>query len=476
MKLLDDSMKEECGVFGVFGCKDAARLTYLGLYALQHRGQEGAGIVSDEGSRFYVVKDHGLVNEIFHQDELSYLKGKSSIGHVRYSTTGSNNKNNIQPLFSKTSKGKIAIAHNGNLTNAGTLYKKMKKSGALFQSTVDSEVILHMLAKSKKRSIMGAMQETLAQIEGALSMVLLGEGFMMAARDPNGWRPLVLGRLGDGYVVASETCAFDLIGATYECEIDPGEIVYIDKKGVQSERIPVKHKKSMCIFEHVYFARPDSKVFGDSVHLVRKEMGRQLARQNKVEADMVMSIPDSGNSAALGYAEESGIPFEFGMTRNHYVGRTFIQPNQKNRDFSVRVKLNPIKETLEGKDVVVVDDSLVRGTTSKHRVKTIRDAGAKKIHMMISSPPITDPCFFGIDTPKKEKLAAATKTIDEIRRYIGADSLTFLDLDRMLDSVDAYGSTEFCTGCFTGKYPIRVRNKGKFAFESKAIKEYENKR
>lgn len=461
-----EGWKEECGVFGVYGCKDAATLCYLGLYALQHRGQESAGIVSYDKKNFYVVKEEGLVSDVFDPENLGYLKGKSAIGHVRYSTTGSNNINNIQPLYSKTGKGKLAVAHNGNLTNAFSIYKKLEQEGALFQSTVDSEIILHLFSRSSSKDPVENFKETLQQIEGAFSLVAMGENYMVAARDPQGFRPLVLGTLGDGVVAASETCALDLIGAKYLREVEPGEIVYITDKGMESHFVPKKIKPSLCVFEHVYFARPDSIVFGETVHDVRKEFGRQLAREYPVDADLVMSIPDSGNSAALGYAEESGIPFDFGMTRNHYVGRTFIQPEQKIRDFSVKVKLNPIRNIIEGKRVIVVDDSLVRGTTSKRRVSAIRDAGAKEVHLRISAPPIRFPCHFGIDTPKASKLIANSKTVKEIMEHVGADSLGFLSQKGMLDAAQVVDNKNFCAACFDGKYPISIRNKGKHSFDS----------
>jgi len=473
----NNCIKEECGIFGAIGCKDAAKLCYLGLYALQHRGEESSGMVSAEGDNFYVYKEMGRVSEVYSPDTLNYLKGDKAIGHVRYSTTGSSHFTNIQPLYTKTNVGKVAIAHNGNLTNAYKLYQELKKEGALFQSTVDSEVILHLMARSKKKNIIENVKEALSQIEGAYSLVLLGENYLLAARDPNGFRPLVLGKLNNGYVAASESCALDLIGATYEIEVNPGEIIYIDQNmKPESHRIPVKAKNSFCIFEYVYFARPDSIVFGESVHAVRKEFGRALAREHPVDADLVMAIPDSGNSAALGYAEESGIPFDIGMTRNHYVGRTFIQPKQKIRDIGVRVKLNAIKDVIKGKRVVVIDDSIVRGTTSKQRIKAIRAAGAKEVHFRISSPPVQFPCHFGIDTPKREYLIAAQKSMDEILRYIGADSLGYLSREGMLSSISAYAPDNFCSACFSGKYPIKVRNKGKYNFESRKIKMYAQKK
>lgn len=467
--------KDECGVFGVFNCKDAAKLCYLGLYSLQHRGQESAGIVSLDKKNFFVVKQQGLVSEVFNNDNLSYLKGDTAIGHVRYSTTGSNNINNIQPLYSKTSRGKFAVAHNGNLTNAYSLYKKLEAEGALFQTTVDSEIILHLVSRAKSRGVMDAFKETLSQIEGAYSLAIMGDNFLMAARDPYGFRPLVLARLNQGYIVSSETCALDLIGAEYIREVEPGEMVYIDKEGIQTGWITSKIKPARCIFEHVYFSRPDSVVFSECVYDVRKAFGAVLAREYPVEADVVMGIPDSGNYAALGYAQESGIPFEFGMTRNHYVGRTFIQPSQKIRDFGVKVKLNPIKDALKGKRVIVVDDSLVRGTTSKRRVAAIREAGATEIHLRISSPPIQFPCHFGIDTPSRDKLIAANKTVKEIMDYVGADSLGYLSKKGMLSVMANQDPKSFCTACFDGKYPLKVRNKGKFSFEAQKIKLFAQK-
>lgn len=461
-----DKMKEECGVFGVFGCEDAAKLCYLGLYALQHRGQESAGIVSYDTKNFYVVKDEGLVSEVFNPENLQHLKGNYSVGHVRYSTTGGNNINNIQPLYSKTAQGRLAIAHNGNLTNAFNLYKDLENKGALFQSTVDSEIFLHLFSRAKAGSIVGNFQEILPKIEGAYSIIGLGEDYLIAARDPNGFRPLVLGKLGDGFIVSSETCALDLIGATYIREVKPGEIIYITKEGLTSHQIPKKAKPSLCVFEHVYFARPDSIVFGDSVHSVRKAFGAQLAKEHPIDADIVIAIPDSGNSAALGFAEASGIPYEIGMTRNHYVGRTFIQPEQKIRDFGVKIKLNPIRHVLEGKRVVVIDDSLVRGTTSKMRVSAIREAGAKEVHLRISSPPIRFACHFGIDTPKRAKLIASTKNVEEIMKYVGADSLGYLSQKGMIEAVKSVENSHFCTACFDGKYPIKVANKGKSTFDS----------
>ncbi|MDC0036617.1 amidophosphoribosyltransferase [bacterium] len=461
------AFKDECGVFGVFGCKDAASLCYLGLYALQHRGEESAGIVSYDTKNFYVVKNDGHVSDVFNKENLRHLKGKLAIGHVRYSTTGSGDLNNIQPFYSKTSFGKIAIAHNGNITNALHLYKQLEAKGALFQSTVDSETIMHLVSRSTGKTVIERFQNTLSQCEGAYSLAIMGDDFLMAARDPHGFRPLIIGKLGTGYVISSETCALDLIGAEYIQEVNPGEIVFIDKHGLQSAKIPNKIKApKFCIFEHIYFARPDSVVFGENVHQVRKELGAQLAREYHVDADLVMAIPDSGYSAALGYAHESGLPFEMGMTRNHYIGRTFIQPEQKIRDLNVKIKLNPIRSVLKGKRVVVIDDSIVRGTTAKRRVAAIRKAGAKEVHMRISAPPVTDPCHFGIDTPTKNKLIASKKSVQDICDYIGADSLGYLSHEGLLNVITAHQKTHYCTACFTGKYPIKIKNKGKHTVES----------
>jgi len=452
-------MKEECGIFGVFGHEDASKLSYLGLYALQHRGQESAGIAASAGGRFRILKGMGLVSEVFDARNLSGLAGSSAIGHVRYSTTGSSDIKNAQPILLDTSKGKVAIAHNGNLVNAKELHDELKASGSIFQSTADSEIIIHLLSRSKSGNILEALVEALGQVKGAYSLVILTMDSLIAARDPNGFRPLCIGKLDGAYVAASETCALDLTQANYVRDVEPGEIVVIDKSGLKSVKpFPPDMGRSFCIFELIYFARPDSSIAGRSVHLVRKGFGKKLAMEHPVKADIVISIPDSGNSAALGYSEESGIPFEYGMIRNHYIGRTFIEPSQKIRDLNVKIKLNPIKETLRGKSIVVVDDSIVRGTTSKQRISALREAGAKEIHMRISSPPIIDSCFFGIDTPKREKLIASHKSVEEIRKFIGADSLGYLSVEGMLGSA-GLPKDEFCTACFTRDYPIKFGHK-----------------
>ncbi|MFH0886972.1 MAG: amidophosphoribosyltransferase [bacterium] len=464
--LMDYSPKEECGVFGVFGHPDAARLTYLGLYALQHRGQESAGIVSANGGGFHIIKGMGLVSDVFNDTNLKELVGDKAIGHVRYSTTGSSIAKNAQPFLSDTSKGTVAIAHNGNLINAKELHDELKAAGSIFQSSMDSEVIIHLLSRSQYWSFIDALMDALNRIKGAYSLAIITKDSIIAARDPYGFRPLCLGKLDDAYVIASETCALDLIQAKYIRDIEPGEILIIDKEGMKSIKPFPFNGHAFCIFELIYFARPNSRIFGQSVYHIRKEFGKQLAREHPVKADMVMAIPDSGNSAALGYAEESGIPFEYGMTRNHYIGRTFIQPSQSIRDLEVKIKLNPIRDVLQDKKVVVVDDSIVRGTTSKQRVLALREAGAKEIHMRISSPPIIGPCYFGIDTPIRNKLIAFTKSVAEIQKFIGADTLGYLSIDGMLE-VSGLPREEFCTACFSNDYPIKVKNGNKHSLEKK---------
>ncbi len=462
-------MKDECGVFGVFGHLEASELCYLGLYALQHRGQESAGIISSDNGEFYVVKDMGLVGEVFDSNRLESLKGTAAIGHVRYSTTGSSHAHNIQPLYAKTAHGKLAIAHNGNLTNAAHLHKILKDDGALFQSTVDTEVLLHIMAQLKTMDFSDRLIQALQKIEGAFSLVGMDEHCLFGVRDPHGFRPLVLGKKDEAFVLASETCALDLIGASYEREIRPGECVIITESGLQSIQYSSIAMPKQCVFEHVYFARPDSIVYNQSVHKVRKAFGRVLANEFPRKADLVIAIPDSGNSAALGYSEASGIPFEFGITRNHYVGRTFIQPTQSVRNFSVRIKLNPVSAILRGKSIVVVDDSLVRGTTAKRRIVALRRAGVKEIHVLISSPPVIAPCHFGIDTPEESQLIANHKTVDEICDYIGADSLGFLSREGMLSAIEGIDSRAFCTACFDANYPIEIKDKGKYSLESDPI-------
>ncbi|HEU4501827.1 MAG TPA: amidophosphoribosyltransferase [Nitrospira sp.] len=449
-----DKFHDECAVFGIYGHKEAANLTYLGLYALQHRGQEASGIVSADGDHFHVHKGMGLVADIYNTQTLKNLTGSMAIGHNRYSTAGGQDLKNVQPLTVNFAFGNLALAHNGNLINAQVLRNELEAYGAIFQSTSDSEVIIHLIAHSRADTLLARVIDALSQVRGAFSVVLLTDEGIIAARDPHGFRPLSLGRLRDTYLVASETCAFDLLDAEIVREIEPGELVVLNENGVKSYKPFSAVQPAMCIFEYVYFARPDSKIFGaNAVYATRKALGRQLAQESWVPADLVIPVPDSGVPAALGYSEGAGIPFETGLIRNHYVGRTFIEPEQSIRHFGVKVKLNAVPEVLHGKRVVVVDDSLVRGTTSRKIVKMIRQAGAKEVHMRISSPPIISPCFYGIDTPTKKELIASSHSAEEIRKYITADSLAYLSLDGMLKSAPG-APDHYCNACFTEQYPI----------------------
>ena len=449
-----DKFHDECAVFGIYGHKEASNLTYLGLYALQHRGQEASGIVANDGEHFHAHKGMGLVADIFSQRELNRLPGSMAIGHNRYSTAGGSDLKNVQPLTVNFALGNLALAHNGNLINATVLRNELEAYGAIFQSTSDTEVVIHLIAHSRADTLLARVMDALSQVRGAFSVVLMTDDGLIAARDPYGFRPLCLGRFRDAWLVASETCAFDLLGAEYVREIEPGELIVLDEKGVTSYRPFTQTTPAMCIFEYVYFSRPDSRIFGGSaVYSIRKALGRQLAQESWVPADIVIPVPDSGVPAALGYAEGSGVPFETGLIRNHYVGRTFIEPEQSIRHFGVKVKLNAVPEILRGKRVVVVDDSLVRGTTSRKIVKMLRHAGAKEVHMRISSPPIVSPCFYGIDTPTKRELIGSSHTSEEIRKYITADSLAYLSLDGMLKSAPS-SPDHYCTACFTERYPI----------------------
>ncbi|MFQ5931843.1 MAG: amidophosphoribosyltransferase [Nitrospiraceae bacterium] len=449
-----DKFHDECAVFGISGHHEAANLTYLGLYALQHRGQEGSGIVSSNGEEFFHEKGMGLVADIFTKPVLKRLPGQMAIGHNRYSTAGESSLKNVQPLIVNFAFGNLALAHNGNLINASMLRNELEAYGAIFQSTADSEVIIHLIAHSRAETLLARVIDALSQVRGAFSVVLLTDDSVIAARDPYGFRPLSLGHLKDSWIVASETCAFDLIGAEYAREIKPGELVVLNSEGVTSYSPFAKTRPAMCVFEYVYFSRPDSKIFGgNAVYLTRKALGRQLAREAWVDADIVIPVPDSGVPAAMGYSEGSGIPFETGLIRNHYVGRTFIEPEQSIRHFGVKIKLNAISEVLEGKRVVVVDDSIVRGTTSRKIVKMIRQAGAREVHMRISSPPIVSPCFYGIDTPTRKELIGSSHTTQETRKYITADSLAYLSLDGMLKAAPG-APDHYCTACFTEHYPI----------------------
>ena len=472
--MIENLLFEECGVFGIYGAKKASELTYLGLYALQHRGQEASGIVSCDNGVIYQHKGLGQVNDVFSQKEIiTNLKGSFAIGHNRYSTTGSSTLVNVQPILIKYKLGELAIAHNGNLTNSFLLRCSMEKQGSIFQSTSDSEIILHLIARSQKNSLEKMIEEAFSQVKGAYSLLFLYNDGIVAARDPYGFRPLALGRLSfgsssnkkDAWVVASETCAFDIIGAEYEREIEPGEILIINQKGLHSYKPFKPNRSAFCIFEFIYFARPDSMIFGVYVDKIRRRLGRQLAKEKPADVDMVISVPDSSNTATLGYSEESGIKVEIGLIRNHYIGRTFIHPDQKIRDLDARIKYNPVKGVLKDKSIVIVDDSIVRGTTSRKLIKMIRSAEVKEVHFRVSSPPIISPCFYGIDMPTKEELIAANMSVEQIRKYLNVDSLGYLSLGGML-SIHSLEGKDFCTACFSGKYPTRIDNGvGKFVLE-----------
>jgi amidophosphoribosyltransferase len=451
-----DKFKEECGVFGIYGHEEAARLTYLGLYALQHRGQESAGIVSSDGSRLYAERGMGHVNDIFQEKTLGRLPGHAAIGHVRYSTAGKVSINEAQPFSVKCGFGQIALCHNGNLPDASESRYQLELEGAIFSSTSDTEVVLHRIARSRASNIIDAIIEALKDDEGAFSMLFATPSAIIAVRDPRGFRPLCLGELDNAVVFASETCAFDLISAKYIRDVEPGEIVIVDETGLHSV-FPFEPKRiTHCIFEHVYFSRPDSIVFGRSVNKSRHRLGKILARECPSNADIVVPVPDSGVAAAIGYASESGLKFRFGLMRNHYIGRTFIEPQSQIRHFGVKIKLNPVRDLIEGNRVVLIDDSIVRGTTSKKIVKMMRDAGATEVHMRISCPPTIAPCYYGVDTPTREELIAAQNSIEEIRRYLDADSLGYLSIEGLLEAVGDPGDTKFCTACYTGRYPTSL--------------------
>ncbi len=450
-------MNDKCGVFGVYGTPRASHLAYFGLYALQHRGQESAGIVAAGNGNVHIYKGMGEVNEIFsNRDILDRLKGHFALGHTRYSTTGASSLTNIQPLLITNQSRKLDVAHNGNLTNSLALRRRLEKSGSIFQTTSDTEIFLHLAALSGKRSWVNRICDAMKVVQGAYSLVFLTDESLIAVRDPLGFRPLALGQYNrHAYVVASETCAFDIIGAKYLRDIQPGEVLEISEKGLVSKFPLPKKQHAFCIFEYIYFARPDSRIFGENVDKIRRRLGRQLAKEHPADADIVIGIPDSANTATLGYSEESGIKFEIGLIRNHYVGRTFIDPEQKIRDLDVKVKFNPVRGVLRDKRVVVVDDSIVRGTTSKKLVQLIRSAGAKEIHLRISAPPIISPCYFGIDMPTRKELIASSKTVEEIRRYLEVDSLGYLSIDGML-SMPSLPKNNFCVSCFSGKYPLKI--------------------
>src|ERR1043166_796610 len=455
--LLDDKLREECGVFGIYGHSEAARLTYLGLYALQHRGQESCGIVATNGAQLISEREMGHVSESFNQARLDRLPGQSAIGHVRYSTAGEVSIRECQPFSVTCQHGQIAVCHNGNLPFASEERKRLEREGAIFSSTSDTEVVLHGVARSRTASVAEAIPEVLRDTEGAFSMLFLTPKELIAIRDPRGFRPLALGRLGDAYVIASETCAFDLIDAKYIRDVEPGEMIVINEEGLRSSHPLKTHRHSMCMFEHVYFSRPDSMIFGQSVNRSRHKMGQRLAIEHPADADLVVPVPDSGVPAAIGYSAESGLPFRFGLVRNHYVGRTFIEPHQSIRRFGGRIKLNPVRHLIEGKRIVLIDDSIVRGTTSKKIVRMVREAGAKEIHVRISCPPTISPCYYGVDTPNKSELIAANYSVEGIRRFIEADSLGYLSMAGM-QQASGLSADESCVACWSGSYPTRITN------------------
>ncbi len=461
-----DKFREECGVFGIYGHEDAGRLAYLGLYALQHRGQESAGIVTSNGEKLFAERGMGQVNDVFTETVLGRLPGKLAIGHVRYSTAGKVSINEAQPFSVKCSLGQIALCHNGNLPDAAEARAALEADGAIFSSTSDTEVVLHRIARSKSGDIVAAITEALVGDEGAFSMLFATPNRLIAVRDARGFRPLCMGRLNGATVFASETCAFDLIGAEYIRDVAPGEIVIVDDEGIRSVEPFGKRATTHCVFEHVYFSRPDSLVFGRSVNKSRHLLGRHLAQESPADADIVVPVPDSGVAAAIGFAAESGLKFRFGLMRNHYVGRTFIEPRSQIRHFGVKIKLNPVRDLIEGRRVVLIDDSIVRGTTSQKLVKMMRDAGAREVHMRISCPPTIAPCYYGVDTPTREELIAAHQSVEEIRAYLGADSLGYLSLKGLLSAVGDQHQERFCTACYTGAYPTRVPELVKLASSS----------
>ena len=458
-----DKFRDECGVVAIHYHPEAEKMAYLGLHALQHRGQESAGIVTSDGERLRQHKAMGLVSDIFNARVLAGLRGHSAIGHTRYSTAGDSALLNAQPIMVQSNKGQLALAHNGNLTNAHSIRQKLEAQGSIFQTSSDTEVIVHLMALSREQTLSDAMADALRRVEGAFSLVMISRDRIFAARDPRGFRPLAMGHIPpqpgeteDTIVFASETCAFDLLGAIYDRDIKPGELVIVGPEGISSRFYATAQTQSSCIFEHVYFARPDSLVFGRSVDNSRDMMGRMLAREAAVDADIIVPIPDSGNTAAIGYSAESGIPFRLGLIRNHYIGRTFIEPNQSVRDFGVKLKLNPVRSLLQGKRVVLVDDSIVRGTTSRKIVRMVRHAGAKEVHMRISCPPTISPCFYGVDTPSKEQLIGANKTVEEIRDFVGADSLAYLSMEGLRKACGEGEKTTYCAACYTGEYPTNL--------------------
>jgi len=449
--MIGEGPRESCGIFGIWNHPEAANLTYLGLYALQHRGQETAGIVSTDGERMYLYADQGLVHDVFKREQIAALEGGSAIGHVRYSTTGSSVSRNAQPLLAKYWGGSVAIAHNGNLTNSAKLRTRLEKMGAIFHTSMDSEVLIHLIAKSEETDFLEACKDGLRALHGSYSFVILRPDMLVAVKDPRGFRPLCIGRLGEAVVVASESCAFDIIGAKLERELEAGEMLVITHDGIASDFPMTRIEPTFCIFEYIYFARPDSVIDGRSVYEMRKAMGRQLAIEHPAEADMVVPVPDSSNPAALGFAQQAGLPLEMGLIRSHYIGRTFIEPRQSIRHFGAKIKYNPLQGWLRDKRLVVVDDSIVRGTTAQKIVKMLRTAGAREIHYRLSCPPWKNPCYYGIDTPSREELLASSRNLEQMRRHIGADSLAFLSIEGLAKVFG--GKQGFCMACFDGNYP-----------------------
>lgn len=458
-RLIWDKLNEECGVFGIYNHKEASQLTYLGLHALQHRGQESAGICASDGEKWYKHRGMGLVSEAFGKGDLEKFSGHIAIGHTRYTTAGSSKIENAQPLFFRYAQGSMAVAHNGNLVNAAVLRKELEAKGSIFQTTSDTEVIAHLIARSECKDLPGAVKDALQYIKGAYALLVMNENQLVIALDPNGLRPLSLGRLGDAITVASETCAFDIIGAQYWRDVQPGELIVVDKDGITESKYTETTQRSICTFEYIYFARPDSDIDGINVHMARKRLGKQLALESAIDADVVTGVPDSSISAAIGFAEATGIPYEIGLIKNRYVGRTFIQPSQELRERAVYLKLSAVRKVVEGKRVVMIDDSIVRGTTSNRIVRMLREAGAKEVHVRISSPPVMNSCFYGIDTSSREELIASTKSVEEIRQIIEADSLSFLSIEGMIDAIgrtDSAPNRGHCLACFNGEYPTEI--------------------
>jgi len=459
-RIIWDKLNEECGVFGIYNHKEAPQLTYLGLHALQHRGQESAGMCASDGEKWYKHRGMGLVSEAFGKGDLEKFGGHIAIGHTRYTTAGSSKIENAQPLFFRYAQGGMAVAHNGNLVNASALRKELEQKGSIFQTTSDTEVIGHLIARAKSKELPEAVKEALQYIKGAYALLVMNERQLVIALDPNGLRPLSLGRLGDAIVVASETCAFDIVGAEYWRDVQPGELIVIDEAGIHTGTFAEKTQRSICTFEYIYFARPDSDIDGINVHMARKRLGKQLALEAPIEADVVTGVPDSSISAAIGFAEATGIPYELGLIKNRYVGRTFIQPTQELRERGVYMKLSAVRKVVEGKRVVMIDDSIVRGTTSGRIVNMLREAGATEVHVRISSPPVMNPCYYGIDTSSREELIASSQSVEQIRRFIGADSLSFLSVEGMISAIGREDHESpnqgHCLACFTGQYPTEI--------------------